>query len=248
MKIITLLLLINLPATLFSQFADMTELENDLCQRYQKMTQFIGNFDSVAVYSDEFTDTMNAYIASYPQTLNYSFTRLRSIGIAITTSDNGNFRIYSWDTWTGGTMHFFRTVHQYKTDKGIYCQAVQPGEGDPGCFCSGIFTVTATSGIYYLAINNGVFSSKDVAQWVQAFTIQNNSLNDSVKLFKTDDSLANTIIIEFDFFSVVDHPERPLKLIDYNPETKTLSVPIIVGYGQVSNKKKRYRFSGAYFK
>jgi hypothetical protein len=51
----------------------------------------------------------------------------------------------------------------------------------------------------------------------------------------------------FDFFSVVDRAERPVKLIDYNAIEKTISIPVVWENGKVTSKLIVYKFTGEYF-
>ena len=65
-------------------------------------------------------------------TLDYKFSGLQE-SMYIATSEDGNFRIYSWDTEDGGSMHRFSRVYQYRTAGGkVYSKADALPEGDPG--------------------------------------------------------------------------------------------------------------------
>ncbi len=57
---------------------------------------------------------------------------------------------------------------------------------------------------------------------------------------------------EYNFFSVVDRKERPIKLILYDKTTKTLKIPVVIEdeefqNGRVTNKFISYKFDGTYF-
>ena len=77
--------------------------------------------------------------------------------------------------------------------------------------------------------------------------IENGKLNENVKLFKTREGLTSGINVPFDFFTVVNRPERPLKLIKYDDTKKTLSIPIVYENGKVTNRFIVYKFNGKYF-
>jgi hypothetical protein len=96
---------------------------------------------------------------------------------------------------------------------------------------------------YYLAIKNGILSS----QGIKVFCLENGKLNDTVKIIKTTSGLKNEINFGFDFFSVVDRPERPLKLIKYDSIKKVIYIPIVRGDGKVTKKYILYKFTGEYF-
>ena len=84
------------------------------------------------------------------------------------------------------------------------------------------------------------------------FKIRGDSLDNRVKLIKTNEGLTNTLGFEYNFFSVVDRKERPLKLILYDAATRSIRLPVVIvddkdPLGRVTNKFITYRFNGAYF-
>lgn len=121
------------------------------------------------------------------------------------------------------------------------------GLGDAGSFCSKIYTAAIKSKMYYLAISNGIYSSKDAPQSILVFTINNNKLVDTVKLFRTKTKLLNSIDVNFDFFNVVDRPERLLELITYDDKHKIIYISVVNNKGQVTAKKILYQLKGSYF-
>jgi TPR repeat protein len=249
MRICILLLLATVNS--YGQKVSMQKIEKDLVTAYKKITDErdseARNYDSLTKYNYDFAQKLSKYISETSPSLNYKFESLQSVGVDLVTSDDGLFRIYSWDTWQGGSMHDYASAFQYKFKGKVYADAEpDTSEGNFGLFYSQIFTVEANSKTYYLAVSNGVYSNKDRGQSIQAFTIENGKLN-NVKLFKTNSGLVNSISFEFDFFSVVDRPERPLKLIKYDGRTKTLYIPIVHEDGKVTNKFITYRFNGKYF-
>jgi hypothetical protein len=165
----------------------------------------------------------------------------------IVTSEDSLFRIYSWDTWTGGTMHFFNNVFQYSYNGKIKTEFLELDEGDPSGFYSDIFTLRSGAKTYYLAINNGMYSSKDVGESIRVFAIENGVLNKNVKLIKTTTGMTGTIEVYFDFFSGVDRPERPVRVIKYDKNKKIIYIPVVYEDGKVTNKFIQYKFNGNYF-
>lgn len=196
--------------------------------------------DSTEKFNTDFTD----YIKQNPSTFHYSFKKLDSIpGIYVITSANGRVRLYSWDTQSGGTMHFYRTICQWESNGKVFTDAPVYEEGNCGSFCSAIYTVQGT---YYLIVNNSIFSNKDMSQSITACIIKNNDLV-PIDLFKTKKEKLSFIDVEFDFFSVVDRPERPLKLIKYDEKTKTLFIPVVNDKGEVTKRNLVYQWKGNYF-
>jgi len=75
-------------------------------------------------------------------------------------------------------MHDFENIFQFKSDDKIYSKVnydtVTLGEGGYTPFYSQIFKLKANNKTYYLAVNNGIFSTKDASQSIKALTIENN--------------------------------------------------------------------------
>lgn len=228
---------------------NIAQKEKDLVKLYSKLTSFIqGNYDSIVVYSDKFETEFTKFIQNNPATFNYSFKRFIDSNFCdVRTSTDGNFRIYSWDTWTGGTQHVFQTIYQWKSEGKVFTKIPKYEEVDPGTFCSKIFTVNIKGRQHYLAVTNGILSTKDAVQIISDYTIQGNKLIDTIPIFKTKTKELNSIDVEFDFFSVVDRPERPLELIKYDDKRKTIYIPVVDEKGQVTKRNLLYQLKGNYF-
>jgi hypothetical protein len=229
--------------------AAFREMETDLIREYSKLFSFYQHDnDSLETQSDLFSGKMISYIKNNPATLNYPFQLLKdSNAVDIATSSDSLFRIYSWDTWLGGTMHYFDNIYQYKSGDKIYFLHSEKDGDDPKAFYSEIFTIKTENKTWYLVVGNTISSTKDAAQFIRAVTIENNAVNDTGKLFRTKTKSLNEIYVAFDFFSVVDRPERPLKLIKYDPDKKILYIPIVKEEGKVTDKFILYQFNGQYF-
>jgi hypothetical protein len=236
-------------ANAFPQTKDIAPQENKFVKLYSKLSSFIqADYDSVSLYSDKFETEFTRFIQNNPATLGHPFKRLVDSNFCdVRTSSDGNFRIYSWDTWTGGTMHIFKTIYQWKSNGKVFTKVPKYEDGDAGSFCSKVFTVSINDKPYYLAVTNGIFSTKDAIQSISAYSIEGNKLVDTVKLFKTKTKKLNSIDVEFDFFSVVDRPERPLELITYDDQQKIIYIPVVGDKGQVTKKNILYQLKGSYF-
>jgi len=234
---------------IFAQPRDFALQENKLVILYSKLVSFIqADYDSISFYNNKFEKEFTSFIKNNPATLSYPFKKFIDSNFCdVRTSSDGNFRIYSWDTWTGGTMHIFREIYQWKANSKVFTKVPKYEEGDAGSFCSGIFTVTINDKPYYLAVTNGIFSTKDAMQSISAYSIEGNKLVDTVKLFKTKTKKLNSIDVEFDFFSVVDRPERPLELITYDDKQKIIYIPVVGDKGQVTKKHILYQLKERYF-
>lgn len=173
----------------------------------------------------------------------------------ITTSKDGKFRIYSWDTNTGGTMKFFDGVYQFQGKSGrVYSQAFSDGGvGDPRGFYSQMFQFDTGKRRVYLATSNAVFSTSQMRQDLNVFAIDAEKLNTNVRLIRTTTALRDSVGFDFDFFSVVERPERPVKLFSWDEKRKQFTFPVVLADrkfpngGRVTDRSITYRFNGKEF-
>ncbi|MDF3029064.1 MAG: hypothetical protein K0S23_3371 [Fluviicola sp.] len=232
-----------------AQRNDLGQKEQELILIHKKLTGArSGEFDSLNYYSDLFTEKLQNLLSSDKKTLKYSFKALTEAHICyVKTSKDGTFRIYSWDSQLGGTMHFFNVIYQYRNGKTMKTQSMELGEGDPAWYCSDLFTLKTKKTTYYLAVINGIYSSKDVSQSIKAFELNNAGVNDSVLLMKTPEGMKNSLDLAYDFFSVYEQPERPIPVITYDSKKKIITVSTTNDKGEIVPGSKSYRFNGIYF-
>ncbi|MEO6590161.1 MAG: hypothetical protein ABIP06_12745 [Pyrinomonadaceae bacterium] len=244
----------------FSVFAQSNaQLEKELVsaiKEVQKYSNYGENSDDEKL--SKANDTFEAKLLKYTKaasTLQCKFSELGEI-LIIATSDDGKFRIYSWDMEDGGTMHDYRSVYQYVgADSKIYSQTdkkLSAEDGGVGSFVYDIFAVPNKGGNIYIACSTFIGSTSDHYQSAGLYKITGKKLNGNVKLIKTKSGLTDSIGFEYNFFSVVDREERPIKLIKYNAKTKTLKIPVVIkkdenDFGTVTDKFINYRFNGTYF-
>ncbi len=233
------LALVFLTTPVFTQNLD--SIEKDLVETYAPISSFFRiDYDSLQFYSQRFDQKISTYLEKYPSTFKHPFTQLKE-RCFVTTAADGLLRIYSWDTWLGGTAHIFKSMAQFQSEETIFLEEI----GGMGFF-SEIYTVKTRQKTYYLAVSHGIFSTADAGQSLDAYTIEQNELR-PVELFNTKGKMSTSISFEFDFFSVVERPERPLKLIKYDEQKKIISIPVIAKNGAVTELFTRYRFNGKYF-
>lgn len=250
MKQINTLLYLLIPLISYSQKQALKQIELELLNASNKLFSFYQPYkrDSLEKYSELLRIKTIEVLNKNPATLKYSFEMLiDSNAFEIVTSEDSLFRIYSWDTWTGGTWHFYNTIYQFSSKGGVYTLPFVSEEGDGGAFYSEIFTLRTGPNTYYLAVSNAAFSSKDAAQTIEIFSIENGELKKNVKLFKTSEGMTGSISVQFDFFSVVERPERPLKLIKFDKTKKIIYIPVVHEDGKVTDKFIQYKFNGKYF-
>jgi hypothetical protein len=146
-------------------------------------------------------------------------------------------------------MHIFDNIYQYKANGKVFSKTIKESEdeGDPGYWYSTIYSLSNAGKTFYLGLRHGIYSTKDTYQGIKAFSISSNSLNAETKLIKTKTGVRNALGFEFNFFSVVNQLERPVRLIKFDAVAKTLSFPVVLENGEVTEKNIVYRFTGQYF-
>ena len=207
----------------------------------------VNAFDSLDKENNSFKKKLLKLTKSNPLSIDYPFSKLE--GVTIVTSPDKKFRIYSWDLQTGGSMHFYDNIFQYKDKNKVFADSPRyvHEEGETGAWIFEVFEVNINGKNAYMAVYNIIESGRISYQKIKAFNIENQKLNPEFQLFKTGSGTLNEIDYEFDFFSVADRPERPVKLIRYSPATKILKIPVVSETGKVTRKFIYYQFTGRYF-
>ncbi|MPT34941.1 MAG: hypothetical protein E2604_07590 [Flavobacterium sp.] len=236
------------------QVSHLKEEELMLQKMYQKIVAYHsdGNdipVDSLETVNEKFQTAFLNSLTKNPESIRYPFDSLKKENIHIVISKDSLFKIYSWDTSEGGTMVDFTNLFQYQSGKNVQSKIVKDTGSEDNYipFYSEIFTLKNGTKTYYLAVSNGVYSSKDVSQSIEVFSIENNQLKTETKWFKTEEGFKDVLQIDFDFFSVVDRPERPLQLIKYDDQKKQLYLPVVTEEGNVTKDFTIYTFTGQYF-
>ena len=136
--------------SVFGQTPEM--IEKELLAVFGKINEnsaYKNNHDSELLEksNEEFKDKLLKY-TKLASTLKYKFIELeKEVSISISTSEDGKFRVYTWDTLGGGTMHFFETVYQYEGANGqVYSKSRELEEGDAGSFVHDLFTYRSRTG------------------------------------------------------------------------------------------------------
>ncbi|MBZ0204549.1 MAG: hypothetical protein K8I03_16165 [Ignavibacteria bacterium] len=237
-----------------SAFAQNTsEIQAMLTGHLKRMAYYkydAPNPDSIDIHNSFFKKLLIKYLTEHPSTLNTGLNKVVKAGLMIASSPDSLFRIYSWDTQSGGTMRFYDNVYQYRSVDKVYCRVSEKDTsdvGDPLSWYSEIYTMSVGAKKYYLGVYNADYSNRDKAQGIKFFTIENYELNTDVKLAKTKDSTSNDLGISYDFFSVVDRDERPFKLVTYDTDNRTISMPIVDENGKVTDKFTLYKFVNGFF-
>lgn len=191
--------------------------------------------------------------AARADVLKYSFPKLKET-MFIATSKDGKFRIYSWDLESGGTMHDYDRVIQYTGANGKV-KAWSDGEGEfdgGGAFYTDVYQTASARGPIYLLASTSRASSSLTGATLRAMRVVGNYLDTEAKVIKTASGMTSYVSFAYDFFSVVDRPERPIRLFKFNEAKKEFRFPIVIEdeetpQGRVTDRFITYRFNGRYF-
>lgn len=244
---------------LFSTFAfaqSLRNIENILNESFQKIDYWSSNertdrhsFDSLYASNAKFEKLLLKYTSTFPETINYNFELLKKNGLQIATSEDGLFRIYSWDDGTGGTMRFFKNIYQYKVKQNVFSKSSpEYDEKDAGCFYYQINDINSGNKKFYITQGTAILSSGLSYHTIKIFSIEEAQLNDNAKLIKTKTGIRNQIGYEVDLTARTNRDrEVDNYKIEYDKKNKVISIPIILENSKITAGKIRYQFKGKYF-
>ena len=200
-------------------------------------------YDSLQKANDVFSKKLKSYTEKHAFTLNEPLTLLKKERLDIFTSSDGLFRIYSWDTWQGGTMHAYSDVIQFKAGQKTHSKLFTNEDFAPSY--SNLYTFKTSDKTYYLAVYGGSESTRYFYAGIKAFTIENGQLKENVRVIKTRSGLQNSIQYEFDFSFNNSWDEVPQPTFDAT--AKTIRIPLVNENGKITRKFITYKFTGQYF-
>lgn len=224
----------------------------DMLQNISKLSQNqADDFEKLQAKNTEMFNYLKRSAAE-PQMMSAPLKDACNNGLTALVSDDKKMRCYSWDTLTGGTMHFFYSLIAYDTgNKQIKCLLINPtsgneeGEGGPGF--EGVDTIKTTDGkTVYLVRDLFIGSGMIHGRTLYAYTIAGGKLK-RFSFFKTTKKMLDSI--SFDFAEYTDGTEFVL-----STDKKSLRVPLIKpaasdspGSGTATGKYLNYVFNGTCF-
>lgn len=214
-----------------------------------KSGELVAN-DSLAKVNDDFARKLTAVGNKYQASISWPFASLKKAGLTILTSDDNLLRIYSWDTQTGGTEHFFENVFQYRSGSNTAAYIDKPnggGDDNAGSWYKKIYSLKSPKGTYYMATYLDIESTKDMNEGVQIISIVNGKLNSDTKIIKTQSGLHSQLSYEYDFSSIIDIPYEKRPTITFDSKTQTIHLPLVNSKGMITKGEILYKFDGQYF-
>ncbi|MEZ5345970.1 MAG: hypothetical protein R2681_10495 [Pyrinomonadaceae bacterium] len=250
-----LLVILMLAASGFVSAQTLQQIEDELvrgAQEIENWSAYGSNYDldKLAAANKTFSKTLSKY-AKRKDVLGFSFSKLKEF-VSISTSADGKFRVYSWDTNLGGTMHDYDDLYQFVGNDGkIYVEGGESEEEDMGAFTYDVFDLPLKNGTIYMVCTTFIASTQDHFQSLKLLKITGGK-TEAAKLIKTAKGLTDNVGFEYNFFSVVDREERPIKLFTYDSRARSFKFPVVIEsekfpLGEVTDRFITYRFDGKNF-
>jgi hypothetical protein len=232
-------------------------IENDLYKSFKKINYWtekrnggvIEASDSLETANNAFDEKLKYYAGKYPFTIDLKFSSLKKENLGISTSSDGLLRIYSWDTQTGGTMHIYNDLLQYKVHNKTYSTNLRDitNESDNGSSYDDIYSLKENGKTYYLVQHSSIYDSHSWSVGIRIFSIENGKLNKNVEIIKTEDGLSGEIGCYYNEKNIDNDDRNENGDFHYDESTKKIYLPIISGNGEKYNDYIIYKFTGQYF-
>ncbi len=247
-------------ASLAVHSQDLAAGEKNLIEAFSKIKYWSSNrvfddkinyYDSLETANQDFLKLFLRFVSKNKHSVSYGFKNLEDSGLWMATSQDGLFRIYTWDTRTGGSMHIFMNVFQFSNEKKTFAQASQNSQSegaDPGCLYNQVNDIVSKNKKYYVTQSRSVLSSGLFYYNIKIFSIDGIKLNSNAKLIKTKTGVKNQLGYEADLTAAANRDgDVPEFNIEYDTATKTISIPVIQENGKITTGKIKYQFKGTYF-
>ena len=258
MRTLKLLLLIGVYLSgtdCFAQKVTPKAIEKDLLKTFNKIDHWYEQrqtdtttawSDSLNAANDKFAEKLKYYADRYPLIADTRSNAKpdNSLGVC---SDDGRLWIYSWDTDMGGTQHVFDNVFQYRQGQRIIT-TVDTGKNDEEYTYDydKIFMLKIGQQSYYLVTYYAILGLHERAEGIRVFAIENGKLNEKVKLIRTKRGLTNKLQYTYDQL-LTNSDIMSETTLEYDPKEKTITFPVVVADGKVTDNYITYKFNGQYF-
>ncbi len=185
----------------------------------------INPYDSILSINNQLNNYLTFLSKKNPEVLSEPLTFPDNSNIKVVTSKDKKLSIYTWDTYTGGSMHYFNSYAVYISNTKIFLQPIcvaspRTGEEPPptGEFYKEIFQFKSKAQTVYLTYGNSILSSNLTSTSVSAYQIKNGSLS-SVNIFFKDGKPTSSIVYEYDYktnYDLMNSRERRQPHIKHN--------------------------------
>lgn len=212
----------------------------------------VSSEDSVRIINDKLYGYIKNEVAKVPGILKKAPSLPENSDMKITSSPDKKISIYSWDTQTGGTWHFYNSVAIFNAGNGSVkadtINYVNTADEPPsnGGTCLDIWSIQTKTQTVYLAVILERYTSSDYAKSVTAFSIENGELN-QINVFEKDGQAISLLSYEYDYMSNYDFEKmKEVNNIHLSKNGKKLYIPDVVD-NQMTGQWQIYNFDGSKF-
>lgn len=213
------------------------------------------HYDSDLIYKKNIEiGQLLSNFATKKASLSCQYQRAQQEGLSFLSSDDKKFRVYVWDTATGGSMHDYAGYIQFvDAHNRIHVTALQHknDEEEPlHSFPTSLFTAKLNGKTHYMLVTTGVFSTMQRSQNLHVYRINKGKLINP-KIIKTRTRFTSELGFGFNLFSLID-TNRNRELFEYDHKRQRIRFPVVINnekypYGEVTNRWINYKFDGQYF-
>jgi hypothetical protein len=206
--------------------------------------------DSLTYFNDKLEEYLLKFTSNNAASLSCNFKPLENKSFNVQTSPDGNFRVYNWNTLTGGTMQFFRSIYQYKVNGSVFSKSTTKDKEDNGCYYFDLNQVTVDKTPYYILCSVSIGSTAVFYYKAEVLSLQQDVLKEDAKLIKTKSGMQHSVGYEVDLSSSVNRDladARDNMKMEYDKERDAILLALLSEDGKVTSKKIRYTFNGRFF-
>lgn len=233
----------------FAQSKDLVSQENKLINYHIEIDTRLNKsikipYDSLQYKNDSYElfitkleTEFTQLITGNPKTLDYPFKRLQDSGICyITTSADGNFRIYDLHGWL-----LRKAIYQWRGKNDVFTRVIEFNKDSFG-ICRNIYTIKVKGQPHYLPVISFLDWNEQATQSVTAFRIDGRNL-DSTQLFKNKETRLNRIEYPISLGNMMKDSLRWIN-ITYDDKQNKLYVPLTDEYGMFTKAYSIYELKG----
>ena len=240
------LVLTSLPGR--SQSSGLTEIDKHVAGLLNNIMGAVRKYDYDGV--QDFNDKLLTYLkkeCGNPDLLTATLDLSKKAGMQSLVTSDKQAHFFSWDTNTGGTMHFFHSVVQYRAGNKVCCDVLCPTVNkeapDCGLDFNDVRTVRTSDGkTVYLVTYSAYFTTQNYCRSITAYTVASEKLL-TVPMFKTPKQLLDNIDCR-----VSDNGEyNEASFVKISEDGQTVSVPIISNGTKVTGRYLIYKFDGEHY-
>ena len=257
------LLLISLFAFTYVNAQSVREIEDSALHYMQcvkKYSQYNhdvdieGKIDSLYQYHYLLSEYLKNKLSAQPLTIRAEFLSAKKEGLHITNSEDKKVRIYCWSEEGGGTMMLYNSVIQYATSDRTKAEVMHLSAMDMadnrdsyGDFYVKIYTIYKKKQPIYLALSRGRAWSSYGSCSIEAFAIEDDTINHSVKVFKKGKDYFNSIDYAYELYHNYNAKTRSeIHTIHFNHAKDMLYIPTVKN-DSITGRYFIYKWDGNYF-